>query len=321
MKAYQNKLILVTGATGYLGKAVCHHLLSQGYRLRVVVRSLDTIWPEHVDVFNIMGIEQSTNWEGALENVSTIIHCAARVHILNDSSASPLEEFRKVNALATINLAKQAERACVKKFIFISSIGVNGTETSHRPFYADDKPWPDTPYAVSKWEAEQALIKLSNETKLKYVIIRPPLIYGPNAPGNFAKLLDAINSYYPIPLGRVNNLRSFVALDNVVDLIATCIDHPKADNQIFLVSDNEDLSTADFIRKIAKARNKAAFILPLPQNWLELVARLTGKEKQVRKLTASLQVNIDKTLTRLSWQPKVSVDLAITQATKAESSI
>lgn len=308
--------VLITGATGFLGGALTRHLAAENRPLRVAVRRPQIVWPTGVEVVQIPDLEPETDWQKAVEGIETIVHCAARVHVMKEHASSPLDEFRRINVRGTINLARQAVTAGVRRFVLISSIGVNGAETFSRAFSADDAASPHSPYAVSKWEVEQELMKLARETSLEVVIIRPPLIYGPGAPGNFAQLLRAINLHLPLPFGRLQNLRSFVALENVVDLIVRCIDHPKAANHIFLVSDGEDLSTTDFIRRIAKARGKFVLLLPISEKWLEKLAALLGKQQQLRKLTGSLQIDIEKTVTTLSWKPAISIDDALIKATR-----
>lgn len=308
--------VLVTGASGFLGGALTRRLFADGRSLRVAVRRLGGCWPSGVEVDVITGLDSQTDWRKAVEGVGTVVHCAARVHVMREQSHSPLDDFRRINVHGTLHLAKQAVAAGVKRFVLISSIGVNGSETSDQPFRADGAVSPATPYAISKWECEQELLALGRQTGLEVVIIRPPMIYGPGAPGNFARLLRLIDLQLPLPFGRLKNLRSFAALDNVVDLIVLCIDHPAAANQVFLVSDGEDLSTTDFIRYIAKARGRSVLLLPIPEKWLETLAGLAGKRQQVRKLTGSLQIDIEKTMTMLSWKPVVSVAEAITDATR-----
>jgi nucleoside-diphosphate-sugar epimerase len=308
--------LLITGASGFLGGALTRRLVGEGRPLRLVMRRSYTSTPTAVEVIQVPTLEPETDWRKAVEGVTTIVHCAARVHVTKDDAASPLDEFRRVNVRGTINLARQAVEAGVKRFVLISSIGVNGAETFGRAFRADDAASPHSAYAVAKWEVEQELMLLAQHTGLEVVTIRPPLIYGPGAPGNFARLLRVINLGFPLPFGRLYNLRSFVALDNVVDLIVRCIDHPKATNQVFLVSDGEDLSTTDFICRIAKARGKPILLLPISEKWLEKLAGLVGKKQEMTKLTRSLQIDIEKTVTTLSWKPVISIDEALIEATR-----
>jgi len=309
--------VLITGATGFLGSALARRLVAECWPLRVAVRRPQTQWPAGVDVALVPSLEPDSDWHKAVQGITVVVHCAARVHVMRDDALDPLDEFRRINVLGTLKLARQAAEAGVKRFILISSVGVNGAETFVQAFRADDPASPHSAYTLSKWEAEQELMRLARETGMEVVVIRPPLIYGPGAPGNFAQLLRAVNLCLPLPFGRVQNVRSFVALENVVDLIVRCIDHPKAANQIFLVSDGEDLSTADFIRRIAIARGKFSALVPIPESWLWMLARVLRKEQQLRKITCSLQVDIEKTVSVLSWHPIISLDDALVKSVRS----
>lgn len=311
--------VLITGASGFLGCALARHLVVEGRPLRLAMRRSYAGSPTSVEVIQVPTLEPETDWRKAVEGIATIVHCAARVHVMRDEAASPLDEFRRVNVCGTINLARQAVEAGVKRFVLISSIGVNGAETFGRAFRADDAASPHSPYSVAKWEVEQELMKLARKTGLEVVTIRPPMIYGPGAPGNFAQLLRIVNLGLPLPFGRLHNLRSFVALENVVDLVVRCIDHPRAANQVFLVSDGEDLSVTEFIHRIAKAQKRSIPLFPISQKWLERLAGIVGKEQQMCKLTGSLQIDIEKTVTMLSWKPVISIDEALIEATRTNN--
>ncbi len=259
-----------------------------------------------------------TDWTYALTKVdNTVIHLAARAHIMSDTAANPLTEFRLVNTAATLNFAHQAAAAGIRRFIFISSIGVNGNQTSNIPFSTEDTPNPVEPYAISKHEAEIGLRQIAQETGMEIVIIRPPLVYGANAPGNFGRLLSIAAKGIPLPLGAVHNQRSLVALDNLIDLITVCINHTAAANQTFLVSDGEDLSTADLLKRLRAALGRPARLLPVPASWLHKVASLLGKGDIAQRLCGSLQVDISKTRNLLDWTPPVSVDQALRQTAQA----
>jgi UDP-N-acetyl-alpha-D-quinovosamine dehydrogenase len=311
--------ILITGASGFLGSALTQDLLLKKQFIRVVTRNSNIVWEPDVDVVKISGIESNTDWKEPLQDITTVIHCAARVHVMKDKSTSPIDEFRKVNVLGTTNLIKQAINSGVKRFIFISSIGVNGSETFEHPFYADDIPSPATPYAISKMEAEQSLIKLAQSSKLEFVIIRPPLIYGKGAPGNFSTLMRTVNLRIPLPLGRLKNLRSFIAIDNLVDIVTKCIEHPNAANQVFLVSDGQDISTSDFIHKIAAAQKKTIVLIPAtPILWIEKLINMVNKQNKIRKLTGNLQINIDKTRELLTWEPIITIEDAMIKAVESK---
>lgn len=250
-----------------------------------------------------------------LSSVDCVIHAAARVHVMHDTEEDPLAAFRDLNVTGTMNLARQAADAGVKRFVFISSIKVNGELTSSgRPFTETDVPNPQDAYAQSKHEAEQGLRQLSAETRMEVVIIRPPLVYGPSVKANFGALKRAVQLGWPLPLGAVNNQRSLVALDNLVDFIVTCIIHPKAANQTFLVSDGQDLSTTELVRGMAQAAGVPARLLPVPVWALQAGASLLGKYDSVQRLCGNLQVDIFKARSLLGWLPPVSVEKGLRQA-------
>jgi nucleoside-diphosphate-sugar epimerase len=246
-----------------------------------------------------------------LAGVQTVVHLAARVHVLQESAHDPLEAFRIVNVEGTRKLAMSAMEAGVKRIIFISSIGVDGAETFAHPYNESSCEAPHSPYALSKWEAEKMLRHMTDDAGMEVVVIRPPLVYGPGAPGNFKAMLQVVAKGIPLPLGAIHNRRSFVALDNLVDLIITCIDHPNAANQNFLVSDGEDLSTTELLQRMAAALGKPARLLPVPLGLLKAGAMLLGKRDIAQRLLGSLQVDISKTKEVLGWLPPVSVDEAL----------
>lgn len=298
--------VLLTGATGFVGSAVQQRLLADGhYDLTIAVRrALST--SSAVRSVQVADLTAETDWAEALQGVDVVIHAAARAHIMRDEVADPLAEYRKVNVEGTLSLARQAAAAGVKRFVFVSSIGVNGNLNT-KPFTADDEPRPAELYAQSKWEAEQGLWEIAKETGLEIVMIRPPLVYGPNAPGNFGSLVRWISKGVPLPLGAVHNKRSLVALDNLVDLIVTCLAHPAAANQVFLAGDGEDLSTSDLLRGVAQAMGKPARLLPIPAGLLQLGATMLGKKAMAQRLLGSLQVDISKNRELLGWQPPLTV--------------
>jgi len=272
--------------------------------------------PASVERVHIPSVDGTTDWSGALLGVNVIVHTAARVHVLRDSAADPLAEFRRVNVAGTLNLARQAADAGVRRFVYISSIGVNGAETFEMPFTAEDKAAPHSPYAISKHEAELGLRQLTQETGLEVVIIRPPLVFGPDVPGNFKKLLVIVHRGIPLPLGAIHNKRSLVALDNLVDLILICLHHRAAANQTFLVSDGEDLSTTVLLRRTGAALGTPARLISVPALVLRTAARLLGKAGFAQQLCGSLQVDISKTRELLDWTPPVSVDHALMQTAR-----
>lgn len=300
--------ILLTGATGFVGGGLCLRLQSEGREVRCSVRNQFSI----VNSVVVGDICPDTQWGEALADVDTVIHLAARAHIMHDTASDPLAKFRLVNVDATLNLARQAAAEGVNRFIFLSSVKVNGEETiSGQKFNEQDAPEPQDPYGISKHEAEEGLRRLSTETGMEVVIIRPPLVYGPGVKGNFLSMIRSISKGIPLPLGAIHNQRSLVALDNLVDFIITCIDHPAAANQTFLVADGEDLSTTDLLRRVGLAMGKPARLFPLPAGLLKLGAALLGKKDVAQRLCGNLQVDISKAREILGWEPVISVENAL----------
>lgn len=301
--------ILITGATGFIGRQLCDRLMSEGRQVRRTAR--DTSQIEDASVVGDIGRE--TSWQKALAGVDIVVHLAARVNISQEKSEKLLAEFRKVNTEGTLALARQASQANVKRFVFISSIGVNGNQNT-RPFSEQDTPRPAEPYAVSKLEAEQGLHEIAAETNMEIVIIRPPLVYGFNATGSFGSLVSWIGKGIPLPLGAIHNRRHFVGLDNLVDFIVTCIDHPSAANHTFLVADGAEISTTDLLRRVGRALDKPVRLIPVPMRLLKWCATLLGKQVMAQKLCGSLQVDISKAREVLDWEPPVSVDEGLRRA-------
>ena len=299
--------LLVTGATGFVGSCVCKSA-EKTFSVHPAVRSKGI----GAGGIAVGDITLATDWRKALEGVHAVVHLAARVHVMDDDAEDPLAAFRRVNVEGTVNLARQAVRAGVKRFVFLSSVKVNGESTySGRPFTPKDPAAPQDPYAVSKQEAELELYRMAAETGLEVMVIRPPLVYGPGVKANFLRLMKTVHKGLPLPLGLVRNKRSLVAMDNLVDLIITCVDHSAAAGQTFLVSDGEDLSTPDLIRKLAYAMGRPARLLPVPPALLRLGGKMTGKTAEVDRLIGSLQVDISHTCDTLGWRPPVSVDDAL----------
>ena len=304
-------MILVTGATGFVGRALVQRLVSvdKSQSVVVAVRRPGSPWPERVLQRPGGALSANSNWLGALEGISAVVHCAARVHVMRDTVSDPLAEFRRVNVQGTLNLARQAAAAGVQRFLFVSSIKVNGELT--RPgqlFTAEDTPAPLDAYGISKMEAERGLLEVALNTGMEVVIIRPPLVYGHGAKGNFAAMLRLLHGGVPMPLGAINNRRSLVALDNLVDLIATCVTHKAAAGHTFLVSDGEDVSTTDLLRRMGQAMGRPARLIPVPAAWLEYAARLVGKQEVAKRICGSLQVDIEKTRQVLGWSPPLTLD-------------
>jgi len=299
--------LLVTGASGFVGKALIAELAKHGIEVRCALRK-HCLLPAGVESIILSSIDKDANWSAALREVNAVVHLAARVHVMNDNAGDPLTEFRKVNVDGTLNLAMQAAQAGVKRFIFISSIKVNGEATqAGQPFTADDIANPQDPYAVSKFEAEQGLLKIAQETGMEVVIIRPPLVYGAGVKANFLSMMRAVKRGLPLPLGAIDNRRSFVYVENLVSLILKCIEHPAAANQVFLAADGEDLSTTGLLLACAKALGVKARLLPVPQKLIELGAALIGKQNVAQRLCGNLQIDISKAHRLLGWKPPFSV--------------
>jgi nucleoside-diphosphate-sugar epimerase len=298
--------VLVTGASGFVGSQVFSELeMDERFRPLGVVRSIKGK-SHHVPVGDL---NCDTQWHEVLASQGVVIHTAARAHIMKDEVPDPLAEYRKVNVDGTLNLARQAAEAGVRRFVFISSIKVNGEQTPvNQPFTAEDASAPEDAYGVSKMEAEQGLQALAAETGMEVVIIRPPLVYGPGVKGNFASMIKLVEKGLPLPLGAIHNKRSLVALDNLVGLIITCIDHPAAANQAFLAGDGEDRSTTELLQGVARAMGKPSRLVPVPAGLLMFGATVLGKKAMAQRLLGSLQVDISKARNLLGWQPPLSVE-------------
>lgn len=302
--------VLITGGTGFVGQLLVRTIQEQGYD---VVRAVRQAQPDSVLISTVDG---NTSWHEALQGCDSVVHLAARVHVMNDKSTDPLREFRRVNVEGTVHLARQAAAAGVRRFVFLSSVKVNGEATQEgHPFTADDAPAPEDPYGVSKHEAEQALRQIAADTGMEVVIIRPPLVYGPGVKANFESMMRWLARGVPLPLAAVTqNRRSLVALDNLVDLIMVCLSHSAAPNQTFLVSDGEDLSTAGLLRRLGAALGHPARLFYVPPLLLKLGTQVVNKPGIYQRLCGSLQLDITKTRRLLGWSPPVSVDEGLRRA-------
>lgn len=303
--------VFLTGITGFVGCAAADRFLTAGHQVRAALRHTNLPLAQGIEpvIFDNLATH---DWAPSLIGQSVVVHCAARVHVMNDQSVDPLSEFRKVNVEGTLNLARHAAEMGVKRFVFISSIKVNGEGTEPgQPYAADDIPAPLDPYGITKWEAEQGLRDIAARTGMEVVIIRPVLVYGPGVKANFLSMMRWLDKGVPLPFGSIHNRRSIVALDNLVDLMLTTIDHPAAANQTFLVSDGEDVSTSELLRRMAKALGRPARLLPVPSGVLSAAATLLGKASLAQRLCGSLQVDINKTRSLLHWTPPVSMGSAL----------
>jgi nucleoside-diphosphate-sugar epimerase len=307
--------ILITGASGFVGKALVAKLAMSEEKLPVALLRHGSVFSEtkqNMERFHFSDFHDHESLEKALKNIDCVVHCAARVHMMNETDADPLEAFRRVNTQGTLNLAALAAKQGVRRFIYLSSIKTLGEETlPGRAFRYHDTLNPQDAYGISKAEAEAALTKLAADTEMELVIIRPPLVYGPGVKANFASLMKLARRNLPLPLGAIRNKRSMVSLDNLVDLIETCINHPLAANQVFLVSDDHDVSTTELLETMTRAAGKKPRLLPVPMKVIEKLAQLLGKSAIADRLCGSLQVDISHTKETLGWKPPVSFEEGI----------
>lgn len=311
--------VLVTGASGFVGKRLAAEIdRTDDYMLACAVRQPGA--SDFGNEFVVGELQANTDWSAALSGQDVVVHLAARAHVMRDETADPLAEYRKVNVNGTQNLARQAAEAGVRRFVFVSSIKVNGEQTTvGYPFTADHTPAPEDAYGISKLEAEQALWEVAKETGMEVVIIRPTLVYGPGVKGNFATMIKLVEKGLPLPFGAVHNKRSLIASDNLVDLIITCIDHPAAANQVFLAGDGRDRSTAELLRGIGEAMGKPVRLVPVPSRLLMLGADLLGKKALAQRVLGSLQVDISETRNLLGWEPPISVEEGLRRCFDSEN--
>lgn len=308
----------MSGATGFLGRALMSQLVANARFLpRATIRSGVQDWEEHSELVRVGDLTAVTDWTHAVCGVNVVVHTAARVHVMNEQSGNVINIYRRTNVDGTLNLARQAADAGVKRFIFLSSIKVNGEFTRpDRFFTAEDVPNPLDAYSVSKLEAEQGLYEIGAQRGMEIVCIRPPLVYGPRVKGNFLSMMRWLDRGVPLPLRAVHNRRSLIALDNLVDMIVTCLDHPAAVNQTFTVSDDEDLSTSGLLRRISEALDRPVRLFRVPPSVLRLALNMVGKEDMALRLFGNLQVDCSKTKKLLEWRPLVSVDEGIRKTTE-----
>lgn len=312
--------VLVTGASGFIGRALVDLLLTEtGCQVLAAVRSRIDI--ENVISRSIGDINGDTDWSAALSGVDVVVHVAARAHVLKECSTNPSEDFQSVNYHGTVNLAKQAVDAGVKRFIFISSIAVYGVDASDQPINEVSPVRPVTDYGKSKLAAEEQLLRLANQTKMQVVIIRPPLVYDGEAPGNFRTLLKVVERSFPAPFLSIKNRRSFIARANLVNFIVVCINNQNAANQIFVVSDNRDLSTPELIRLLAQGMKRKARLIAVPRSIMKLCATIVGRKKVYSQLCESLYLDVSKARNLLEWSPVVPPEKAVVEAAKRYTNI
>lgn len=298
--------VLVTGAGGFVGQTLCEALRHSGYAVRRAVRALG-YEDQGTQTVAVGSMTAETEWLSALGGVDAVVHLAARTHVTGEATDGVLAKYRQVNVEATERLARMAAASGVKRLVFVSSIKVNGERTSDHPFTENDAPLPEDAYGISKWEAEQALGRIANQTGLGIVVLRSPLVYGPGVKGNFLRLMALVVRGYPLPLASVHNRRGLIYVGNLVNAIIACLEQPAAAGKTYLVSDGEDLSTPDLIRAIASALGMRARLFPCPATLLMIGAALLGKSREVDRLVGSLQVDSSRIRSELAWQPRITL--------------
>jgi len=308
--------ILVTGANGFICRNLCPVLKEKGYYVRGAVRGEAHDVSGADEYIKVGNINESTDWQQTLDGVDTVIHLAARVHVISDLSDTSVEIFRKINVRGTERLALSAAKAGVRRFIFISSIGVNGDSSQNKTFTEDSIPNPVGAYAVSKWEAENVLKKIGDSTGMEIVILRPPLIYGPGVKANFKNLIKLAGSGMPLPFKKINNLRSFLYIGNLIDIIDICIKHPMAIGETFIISDGQDISTPDLIKMISCIMGKKSSLFYLHPGILKALCKIVGLETELRKLTGSLLVDSSKIRNLLGWKPPFTMEDGLRETVK-----
>ncbi|MDQ3515387.1 MAG: SDR family oxidoreductase [Gemmatimonadota bacterium] len=304
--------VLVTGATGFVGRSLISRLaLEKGWLISGAVRRSTDRLPAPAKPIVVGELDGETHWGPAVSGADVVVHLAARVHVMRDDASDPLKEFREVNVEATGNLARQAAAAGTRRFVLLSSIKVHGESGA---FAESDAPAPVDPYGISKHEAEVRLREVARDRGMEFVIIRPPLVYGPGVKANFLALMNAVSRRLPLPLGAVDNRRSLVGIDNLVDFVVVCMTHPAAAGEVFLVSDGEDLSTPDLIRRLGRAMGRPARLMPVPSGLLMAAAAVAGRRDKAQRVLGSLQLDISKARHLLGWVPPISVDEGLRRA-------
>ena len=302
--------IIVTGATGFVGRALLERLLKDGHEVSAIVRQpVELPVPTHV----VGDIDSTTEWRGALEDADCVVHLAARVHRLNDRTTDPLRAYQETNTRGTLRLAQSAEDAGARRFVFLSTAKVLGESSPPGGFNDASVPSPQDPYSISKWEAEQTLHDLCEGSGMALCVLRPPLVYGPEVRANFLRLLRWVDRGYPLPFGAVRNRRSLIALGNLVDAIAICTTHPAAAGETFLVSDGEDLSTPDLIRRLAMELHKPDRLISVPPTLLRMVGSVTGRSAEIDRLLSDFHIDSARIRRLLTWDPPYSANKVLSE--------
>jgi nucleoside-diphosphate-sugar epimerase len=309
--------LLVTGANGFIGSGLCKKVLDMGGYVRGTVRPSPcrNILPSGVDVVPVEEIGPLTDWSNVMSGVDTVVHLAARVHVINPVAAHVSDTYRSLNVAGTERLARMAAASGIRRLIYMSTVKVNGQGKSS-PYTEKDNPKPVDPYAVSKWEAEKVLHEIAGETGLEVVVLRPPLVYGPGVKANFLELIKTVDKGIPLPLASVNNQRSFIYLENLVDAVIICIKHPKAAGQTYFVSDGENVSTPELIRRISSALARPVRLFPFPPGTLKMAGIITGKSAAMDRLLGSLTVDCSKICHELDWQAPFSMEQGLKETAK-----
>ena len=309
--------LLVTGANGFIGSKLCEKVLNIGWHVRGTVRpsTYRNNLPSDIDVVPIEEIGPLTDWSKVMSGVDTVVHLAARVHVINDIAADVSDAYGSVNVAGTERLARMAAASGIRRFIYLSTVKVNG-EGRSSPYTEKDNPKPIDPYGISKWESEKRLHEIINHTELEVVILRPPMVYGPGVKANFLRLLNVVERGIPLPLANVNNHKSLIYLENLLDAIVTCINHPRAAGQTFLVSDDRDLSTPELIRLMAKAMGRKVRLFSFPPDMLKIMGKITGRSAEIDRLLGSLCVDSSKIRRMLGWKPPYNIEEGIRETAK-----